>query len=195
MLPRERPQLGECQQQRPGTHRPQARDTLPEVVVYSPQRTGPEQRLHVVVQRRQARLAPGHMSLDGLGQAPARSREAVLFRRVHADPWLVAAQEGAQLRRLGVGPWPGHRAAHIGTVGQGAGIQGSRLGQRPRGTRTIARLAWGHNDDGQARCGPGRRWLPTQLGWGGGSAPVPRASRRHQARSARPSALRRDVRH
>jgi hypothetical protein len=28
LLPRERPQLGEFQQERPGTHRPNARDTL-----------------------------------------------------------------------------------------------------------------------------------------------------------------------
>jgi hypothetical protein len=42
-------------------------------------------------------------------------------------------------------------------VGQGAGIQGIRLGQLPRGTRKIARLAWVHHDDRKARCGQGHR--------------------------------------
>ena len=88
------------------------------------------------------------MGLDVLCQAPAGPREAILFRSPHADQLLAASQEGAQLLRLGVGQWPGRRADHVGKVGQGAGIQGIRLGSLPRGTRTIARLAWVHNDDG-----------------------------------------------
>ena len=59
LLPRERPQLGELQQQRPGTHRPNARGTLQQIVVVPPQRAGPERRLEVVVQRGQACIEPG----------------------------------------------------------------------------------------------------------------------------------------
>jgi hypothetical protein len=69
----------------------------------------------------------------------------------------AAPEEGAQLLRLGVGQWPRRRADHVGKVGQGAGIQGIRLGQLPGGTRTIARLPRIHHDDGEARRGQRRR--------------------------------------
>ena len=166
LLPRERPQLGEFQQQRPGTHRPNTRDTLQQVVVFAPQRASPEHRLQVVVQRGDARIEPGNMGLDVLGQALARPREAILFRRPHADQLLAASQEGAQLLRLGVAQGPGCRADHVGKVGQGAGIQGIRLGQLPRGTCKIARLPWVHNDDGKTRCGQCRRGDPLQTAGG-----------------------------
>ena len=100
------------------------------------------------------------MGLDVLCQALARPREAVLFRGSHADQLLAAPQEGAQLLRLGVGQGPGRRADHVGKVGQSAGIQGIRLGQLPRGTRTIARLPRVHNDDGEARRRQRRRGDP-----------------------------------
>jgi len=47
-------------------------------------------------------------------------------------------------------------------VRQGAGIQGIRLGQLPRGTRNITRLPRVHNDDGEARRGQRRRGDPLQ---------------------------------
>src|SRR5262252_7723196 len=79
VLPRARPQLGEFQQERPGTHGPNAWNTLHQVIVFSPQWARPEQRLEVVVERGNARIAPGNMGLNVLRQAPARPREAVLW--------------------------------------------------------------------------------------------------------------------
>jgi hypothetical protein len=51
LLAREGPQLGECQHQRPGTHGPNPWSALQQVVVFPPQRAGPEQRLNVIVER------------------------------------------------------------------------------------------------------------------------------------------------
>src|SRR5215831_11999533 len=117
LLPRERPQLGEFQQESPGTHWPNAWNTLQQVIVFSPQWARPEHRLEVVVSRGNARIEPGNMGLNVLRQAPARPREAVLFRSPHADQLLAAPQEGAQLLRLGVGQWPRRWANRVGKVG------------------------------------------------------------------------------
>src|SRR5215831_15810815 len=70
LLPRERPQLGEFQQQRAGTHGPNALGTLQQLVLLPPQRAGPEHRLQVVVQRGDARIEPGNMGLNVLYLAP-----------------------------------------------------------------------------------------------------------------------------
>ena len=83
LLAREGPQLGEFQHQRPGTHGPNARGTLQQVVVFPPQRAGPEQRLEVIVQRGQALVEPGDMRLNVRLETPARPREAVLLRGAH----------------------------------------------------------------------------------------------------------------
>jgi len=62
-LPRECPQLGQFQQERPSTHRPHAGDTLQEIIVFAPQRAGPEHPLQVIVQRGATRLEPGPRAL------------------------------------------------------------------------------------------------------------------------------------
>src|SRR5947207_2665557 len=80
LLPRERPQLGQFQEQGPRTHGANARGTLQQVVVFSPQRARPEHRLQIVVQRSDTRIEPGNMGLDVLRQAPVCPRETVLFR-------------------------------------------------------------------------------------------------------------------
>jgi hypothetical protein len=92
VLPRQRPQLREFQQESPGTHRPNARDTLQQVVVFSPQRAGPEHRLQVVVQGGDARIEPGNTGLDVLWTgirttACVRTRCACRRRRARARPW------------------------------------------------------------------------------------------------------------
>jgi hypothetical protein len=97
------------------------------------------------------------MGLDVLCQAPARPREAVLFRGPHTDQLLAAAQKGAELLRLGVGQWPGRRADHVSTVGQGAGIQRIRCGQLACRAGKITDLPRVHDDHGEARCGQGAR--------------------------------------
>src|SRR5262245_10695923 len=97
VLPRERPQLGECQQESPGTHGPNAWSPLHQVIVFAPPWASPEHRLEVVVERGNARMEPGHRGLNVRRQAPACPREAVPCRRPHADQWLAAPQEGAQL--------------------------------------------------------------------------------------------------
>jgi len=102
------------------------------------------------------------MGLNVLSQAPTCPCEAVLFRGPHAEQVLAASQERAQFLRLGVGQWPGRRAEHVGTVRQGAGLQGIRLGSLPRGTRKITRLPRVHNDDGEASRGQRRRGDPLQ---------------------------------
>ena len=79
VLPCERPQCGECQQQRPGTHRPNAEDTVPQVGIFAPQRAGTKHRLQVVIQRGDACLEPGNMRLNVLWQALTRPREAVRY--------------------------------------------------------------------------------------------------------------------
>ena len=112
---------------------PNALGTLPQIVVFPPQRAGPEHRLEVVVQRGDARIEPRHMGRTILREARARPRQAVLLRGPHDDQWLAAPQKGAQLLRLGVGQRPGRRADHVGTVGQGPGIQRLRFGQLARG--------------------------------------------------------------
>ena len=83
LLPRERPQRGEFQQQGPGTHRANARGTLQQVVVFPPERAGPEQRLEVVVQRGDARIEPRNMGLDILHEALTRPYQTVLLRGPH----------------------------------------------------------------------------------------------------------------
>ena len=103
LLAREGPQLGEFQHQRPGTHGPNARGTLQQVVVFPPERAGAEQRLEVVVQRGDARIEPRNMGRNVLREARARPRQAVLLRGPHDNQLLAAPQEGAQLLRLGVG--------------------------------------------------------------------------------------------
>src|SRR5712691_6687844 len=87
----EGPQLGEFQHQRPGTHGPNPRGTLQQVVVFPPQRAGPEQRLHVIVQRGETLVEPGDMRLNVRLEAPARPREAVLLRGTHANQLLAAS--------------------------------------------------------------------------------------------------------
>ena len=65
-LPRERPQCGEFQPQRPRTHGPNTWGTLPQIVVFPPPRAGPQQCLKVVVQRGQSLIEPGNMGLNVL---------------------------------------------------------------------------------------------------------------------------------
>ena len=113
LLPRERPQLGECQQQRAGTHGPHALGTLQQIVMFPPQRAGPEPRLEVVVQRGDPRIAPRHMGRNILREARARPREA------------VAAPRSAC--RSVAGGAPGGRAAPAsGRRGAAAALGGSR---------------------------------------------------------------------
>src|SRR6267142_3014782 len=83
LLPRERPQLGELAPQRVGTHRPNALGALQQLVICPPQRAGPEQRLEVVVQRGDARIAPRNMGCNVLREPLARPRQAVLLRGAH----------------------------------------------------------------------------------------------------------------
>src|SRR5882672_1690570 len=78
LLPRERPQLREFQQQRAGTHGPNALGTLQQVVLVPPQRAGPEYGLEVVVQRGDGRIEPRNMGSNVRLEAPARPRQAVL---------------------------------------------------------------------------------------------------------------------
>src|SRR5438309_4532306 len=80
LLPREHPSLGEFQHQRPGTYGPNARDTLEPIIVFPPERAGPEHGLDSVVQRGQALVEPRDMGLNVRLEAPARPREAVLLR-------------------------------------------------------------------------------------------------------------------
>src|SRR3989442_1518940 len=199
LLPRERPQLGEFQQQRVGTHGPNALGTLQQVVIFPPQRAGPESGLEVVVQRGDGRIEPRNMGSNILREARVRPRQAVLLRGPHADQWLAAPQKGAQLLRLGVGQRARRRADHVGKVRQGPGIPRVRFGQLARGP--------GKNrgpDAGSRRPGegppwprrwsphaPSRRWLPAQSGWGGGPAPGPRGSSPRWHRWGRPTAPRR----
>src|SRR5439155_2073965 len=116
----EGPQLGEFQQQRPGTHGPNARGTLQQVIVFPPHRAGPEQRLEVIVQRSQALVEPGDMCLNVRLETPARPREAVLLRGAHNTQWPAASSEGAQLLRLGGRQRPGRWADHVSTMRQRA---------------------------------------------------------------------------
>src|SRR5438445_11956313 len=90
LLPRERPQLGECQQQGPGTHGPNALGTLQQIVIFPPQWAGPEHRLEVVVQRGDSRIEPRNMGRNILREALARPREAVLLRGPHDNQLLAA---------------------------------------------------------------------------------------------------------
>ena len=155
LLPRARPPFREFQQQRPGTHGPNARGPLQEGVVVSPQRTGPEHRLEVVVQRSQACVAPGDMLRNVRCQARARPRQAVLLRGPYAHQWLAAPKKGAQLLRLGIRQRPRCRAPHVGTVGQGPRIQRIRLRQLARRPGNIPDLARVHDDHGEVRRGQG----------------------------------------
>src|SRR6266849_3881465 len=97
LLPRERPQRGEFQPQRAGTHGPNALGTLPQVVMFPPQRAGPEYGLEVVVQRGDGRIEPRHMGSNVRLEAPARPRQAVLLRGPHDNQLLAAPKKGAQL--------------------------------------------------------------------------------------------------
>ena len=81
------------------------------------------------------------MGLDGLREARARPRQAVLLRGPHDDQLLAAPQEGAQLLRLGVRQWARRRTDHVGTMRQDAGIQRRRLGQLARGSHNRAPAA------------------------------------------------------
>ena len=122
LLPCECPQFGEFQQQRPGTHGSNARGALQQVVVCPPERTAPQYRLQVVVQRGETCLESGHMGFNVRLDAPAGPREAVLLRWAHGDQLLAAPQEGAQLLRRGVRQRAGRRADHIGKMCQRACI-------------------------------------------------------------------------
>jgi hypothetical protein len=51
LLPREHPQRGEFQPQRPSTHGPHPWDTRPPIIVFPPPRAGPAERLARIVQR------------------------------------------------------------------------------------------------------------------------------------------------
>src|SRR6266571_1574879 len=97
LLPRECPQLGEFQQQRAGTHGPNALGTLQQIVVFPPQWAGPERPLEVVVQRGDVRIEPRNMGNNSLRKALACPRQAVLFCGSHDDQWLAAPQKGTQL--------------------------------------------------------------------------------------------------
>src|SRR6266567_19853 len=90
LLPRERPQLGEFQQQRAGTHGPNALGTLQQIVIFPPQRASPEQRLEVVVQRGDTRIEPRNMGSNILREAHARPRQAVLLRGPYDNQLLAA---------------------------------------------------------------------------------------------------------
>jgi len=84
-LPRRRPQLGEFQHQRPGTHGSHARGTLQEIVVFSPERTAPQHRLKVVVQYGQALVEPGHVGCNVRLEASARPLVVTGARRVRGS--------------------------------------------------------------------------------------------------------------
>jgi hypothetical protein len=172
-LPRARSQRGALQPQLVGTHRPNARDTLP-------QGASPEHRLQGVVPQGAARLAPGPMGLAVRGQAPACPCEAVLVRRPHADQGWAASQAGAHLLRLRVGQWPRRRADHRRTVGEGAASQGLRLSPLPCGTRQIARLPRMHHAAGATRSRPPVAATTIRVGGRGDnrspSVPTPPAS-------------------
>ena len=165
------------------------------------QGAGPEHRLEVVVQRGDGRIEPRHRGNKSLRKALACPRQAVLCCGPHDDQWLAAPQKGTQLLRLGVGQRSGCRADHVGTVGQGAGIQRLRFRQLARGPGTIAGLPRVDHDDREAAAAkalvtsaPGPRWLPAPSGWGGGSAPGPRASPPRWHHWRRPSAPQRGAR-
>ena len=131
LLARARPQRGECQQQCPGTHGANPRGTRHQVIVCPPQWASPAQRLAVVVQRGDIRLAPRQRGHTILRKARARPRQAVLLRGPQDEQWLAAPHQGSQLLRLGGGPRPGRRAAHVGTGGQGAGRPASVVANGP----------------------------------------------------------------
>src|SRR5947209_8146693 len=96
------PQRGEFQQQRAGTHGPNALGTLQYIVVFPPQGAGPEHRLEVVVQRGDTRIEPRNRGLNVLCETRVGPRQTVLIGSPHADQLLAAPKEGAQLLRLGV---------------------------------------------------------------------------------------------
>ena len=95
---------------------PNALGTLQHLVLFPPQRTGPQRRLPSILQRRQARIDPGAVGLNVCHQALVRPREAVLCGGPQDDPWLAAPSKGAQLLCLGVRQRAGRRAHHVGTM-------------------------------------------------------------------------------
>ena len=97
---------------------------------------------------------------------------------------MLAAPQRARSSASRVGPRPGCRTDHVGTVGQGTGSHRIRFGQLARGPGTIAGLPRCTRLLGGLRRGPGTRHRALQApsglrahsGWGGESAPSPRAS-------------------
>ena len=155
LLPCARPPRGACQPPRAGTHRAQALGTRPPGVVCPPPRAGPEPRPAGVVPRGAPRLTPRQRGRHRLRAARARPREAVRRRGPHAAPWLAAPQEGAPLRRRGVGPRPRRGADHVGTGGAGPGLHRLRVCPLARGAGTRADLTRVHADHGPSCRGPG----------------------------------------
>ena len=155
LLAWERPQLGACQQQRPGTHGANPRGTRPQVIVFPPPWARPAPPLEGLVQPGEAVVEPRDRCLQIRLEAPVRPRQAVLLRGAPDDPWLAAPSKGTQLLRLGVRQRPGRRAHHVGKMRQRARLQRIGLGPWSGGTRKSARLPRVHNDDGQARRGSG----------------------------------------
>ena len=91
------------------------------------------------------------MGRNVLREAPARPREAVLFRGPHDNQLLAAPKKGTQLLRLGVGQRSRRRADHVGKMRQRACIQRIGLGQLPGGAREIPGLPRVDDHDRQAR--------------------------------------------
>src|SRR5207237_29482 len=120
LLARARPPLGAFQPQRAGPHGPHALGTRQSIGAFPPQGAGPAQRLALVVQRGDTRIAPRNRGRNVLCETRVGPRQTLLFGRPPADPWLATPQQGAPLLRLGVWERARRRADHVSTLRQRA---------------------------------------------------------------------------
>jgi hypothetical protein len=108
-LAAQRAQLRQGEPQRPCPDRANAGDAAEKVRALTPHRPRPQRRVAVVLQRRQAGVAPGAMRREVRLEPWRGVAQAVLGGRPHGDQWPPPRQEGAARRGLGVWHGPGGR--------------------------------------------------------------------------------------
>jgi hypothetical protein len=176
--------LGKIEYERPRTHGADPGHTAQEVLTLAPDRAGPQRRIKIVVENRQARIEPRDMGLDIRVEAARRTAEAILLRGPHGDELPPPGKKRPQFLRLRVRNRTELGANRVRKVGQAAGIQGIGLGSLASSLREIAGLPWVDDHDGQG----GSR----QRGHHGALEPTRRFE--HHQRGAQPASLRDEVR-
>jgi len=141
-------QLRQVKYEGAGTHRPHAWHTPPQLLTLSPDWTGAQPGVQVIVEGREASMKPRDMGLDISLETARRAPEAVLCGRPPGDEWPTPRQQGAQLFRLRAGQGTPRGPHGLGNMRQGAGREDIRLGQWPRGCGEVTRLAGIDHDEG-----------------------------------------------